>query len=79
MINVEVERNSAESATNVLRRFTKRVQGAGILNRVRNLRYSKRAESRYVKKKRTLKSIKRRTDREVQLKLGKISETPTRR
>jgi ribosomal protein S21 len=60
MINIEVQKNNNESATNLLKRFTKRVQGAGILNRVRSLRYSKRAESKYVRKKRTMKSLKRR-------------------
>ncbi len=79
MINVEVERNSSESATNVLKRFTKRVQGAGVLNRVRKLRYAKRAISPYVKKKRTLKVIKRRNDRNALIKMGKIVENPHQR
>jgi ribosomal protein S21 len=78
MINVEVQRNNNEGATNVLRRFTKRVQGSGILNKVRSLRYSKRAESRYVRKKRTLKGLVNRTERERLLKLGKIVETSRR-
>jgi ribosomal protein S21 len=75
MINVEVQRNSSESATNLLKRFTKRVQGAGILNRIRGIRYSKRAESRYVRKKRTLKALKRREDRDHLIKLGKIVDS----
>ena len=74
MINVEVERNSSESATNVIKRFTKRVQGAGVLNRVRKLRYAKRAISPYVKKKRTLKVIARRNERNLGIKMGKIVE-----
>jgi ribosomal protein S21 len=75
MINVEVERNNSESATNLLKRFTKRVQGAGILNRVRGIRYSKRSESRYVRKKRTLKALKRREERAHLTKLGKIVDS----
>lgn len=75
MINVEIQRNGTENAISVLKRFTKRVQGAGILVRVRSLRYSKRAESRYVRKKRTLKALKRRTDRDLALKLGKTVDT----
>jgi len=74
MINVEVERNNSENAVNVLKRFTKRVQGSGVLNRVRNLRYSKRKESPYVKQKRTLKALKRRKEKDVLIKLGKITE-----
>ncbi len=79
MINVEVQKNNNENALTLLKRFTKRVQGAGILNRVRGLRYSKRAESRYVRKKKALKSLERRTFRDHQVKLGKISETYNQR
>ncbi len=79
MINVEIQKNSNENAINVLKRFTKRVQGAGILNRVRSLRYAKRDESRYVRKKKTLKTIRRRTAHELQVKLGKAPEGYVRR
>ncbi len=78
MINVEIQRNNNESAPNVLKRFTKRVQGAGILNKVRGLRYAERKPSPYVKKKRTLKGLKRRADRDVLIKMGKLSETRER-
>ena len=74
MINVEIQRNNNESAANVIKRFTKRVQGSGVLNRVRGLRYSKRSESPYVKKKRTLKTLKRRKNHETLVKLGKVAE-----
>jgi ribosomal protein S21 len=74
MINVEVQRNNNESAPNVLKRFTKRVQGAGVLNRVRGLRYAARKESPYVKQKRTLKTLRRRKERDVLVKMGKVPE-----
>jgi ribosomal protein S21 len=74
MINVEVQKNNNENAVTLLKRFTKRVQGAGILNRVRGLRYSKRSESRYVRKKRALKSLERRTLHEKAVKLGKATD-----
>jgi len=74
MINVEIQKNSNENAASVLKRFTKRVQGAGILSRVRSLRYAKRTESRFVRKKRALKGLARRKEREVMMKLGKITE-----
>jgi ribosomal protein S21 len=76
MINVEVQRTNNENPVNVIKRFTRRVQGAGILSRVRSLRYSKRSESRYVRKKRALKSLDRRKVRDMAIKLGKISENP---
>lgn len=74
MINVEVEKTNNESNANLIRRFTKRVQGAGVLPRVRGLRYSIRKPSRYVKKKRTLKALRERAVRNEMLKLGKIVE-----
>ncbi len=72
MINVQIEKNPTEHTTSTIRRFTKRVQEAGILNRVRGLRYSTRKESTYVRKKKTLKSLRRREEIQTLLKLGKM-------
>jgi len=78
MINVEVEKNSNENNVNVLRRFTKRVQGAGILSRVRSIRYSGRKQSKLAVKKRALKRIKNRGIMEDLAKLGKLPEKKVR-
>jgi len=72
MINVEVQRGNSENGLSLLRRFTKRVQGAGILPRVRSIRYAERVMSSSVKKKKTLKKIKRKGEIETLLRLGKI-------
>lgn len=79
MINVEVQKTGTENPMSVLKRFTRRVQGAGVLPRIRGLRYAKRAESRYVRKKRALKTLGRRVVRERLIKLGKIAEVAPRR
>ncbi len=71
--NVEVVRNGTENPLGLLRRFTKRVQGAGILPRVRGIRYHERTLSSYKRKMKTLEGIKRREDRDEQIKLGKIN------
>ena len=71
--NVEVERNNNENALGILRRFTKRVQGSGVLSRVRSLRYTLRTPSFYKKKKRTLEGIRRREEYARLVKLGKIT------
>lgn len=71
MINVNIEKNANESGSSVLRRFTKRVQEWGGLNRVRSIRYAERTKSDYVKKKNTLKVLNRRADNDLQIKLGK--------
>lgn len=72
--NVEVERTNNENNTNVLRRFTKRVQGSGILPRVRSIRYKLRDQSRYIRKKKALKKIGRRKEVDELIKLGKMQE-----
>lgn len=71
--NVEVTKNGSENPASLLRRFTKRVQGSGILPRVRSNRYHERTLSSYKRKMKTLEGIARRADRAEQIKLGKIN------
>lgn len=78
-INVEVSKNNNENAVNLLRRFTKRVRGSGILTRMRGRVYYKRQPSDYVKKMRTIKSIEKRVDIEKLKKLGKMPEQKKRK
>ena len=74
MINAEVVKTGTENNVNLIRRFTKRVQGSGVLPRVRSIRYSGRKLSEYVKKKKTLKVLKRRTEVNELIKMGKMTE-----
>jgi len=71
MINVEIIKNSGENALSVIRRFTRKVQGSGIIPRVRSLRSSTRVQSEYKVKQRALKLMKRREDMNELIKLGK--------
>ena len=73
-INVEVEKNNNESTANLIRRFTKRVQGAGIISRLRGERYAVREKSRNVRKGLKLKKLERKVVYEKLLKLGKVQE-----
>lgn len=77
-INVQVEKNDKENTAGLLRRFTKRVRGSGILSRVRGIRYYNREKSKYVQKKRTLKRLRKNTEINEMIKLGKITEQTTR-
>ncbi len=77
-INVQVEKNAGESTANLIRRFTKRVQGAGIIQKVRKSRYHERIKSENVKQTKRLKTLKRKVIYEDLLKLGKIAERPER-
>ena len=74
MINAEVVKTGSENNLNLIRRFTKRVQGSGILPRVRSIRYASRKMSEYVKQKKTLKSLKRREEVAELIKMGKMNE-----
>lgn len=78
MINVEVKKAGNENSVALLRRFTKKVQGSGVLPRVRGIRYSSRNISGNVKKKKTLKVLKKREEVAKLIKLGKIVENAKR-
>ncbi len=73
-INVQVEKNQNESSANVIRRFTKRVQGAGIIPKVRSGRYRTRIKSDNVQRRAKLKKLGKKETYEKLLKLGKIAE-----
>lgn len=77
-INVEIVRNGTENSMGTLRRFTKKVQGAGILPRVRSLRYNQRGLSSYKTKMKTLKSIRRKAEIMELIKMGKMQEKTSR-
>ena len=77
--NVEVSKNQNENNLNLIKRFTRRVQGSGILPRVRGIRYSTRKASEYVKKKKTLKVLKRKAEVVELIKMGKMTEKTARK
>jgi len=77
-VNAEVQKNDAENDVNLIRRFSKRVQGAGIIPRMRSRRYYSRTKSATVRRKQTLKVIKRREEVQELIKLGKMLEAPRR-
>jgi len=79
MKNIQVEKNASETNVNLLRRFTKRVQGSGVLSKVRSLRYATRKQSPYNVKKKALKNLRRKEEIAELIKQGKMSEKPGRR
>lgn len=76
-INVQVDKNNNESSANVIRRFTKRVQGAGIIQKVRASRYFNCIKSDNVQKTAKLKKLAKKEIYEKMLKLGKVKEQKT--
>lgn len=77
--NVQVTKNNNESSANVIRRFTKRVQGAGIVPKVRSGRYFNRIKSKNVQRFAKLKKLGKRETYEKLVKLGKVQEHRSRR
>lgn len=78
-VNVEVSKNNNENAISLIRRFTKRVQGSGIIPRVRSIRYNKRQPNRSKIKKSALVVLKMREEYQLLDKLGKLPEKKQRR
>lgn len=71
---IEVKKNANESNMNLVRRFTRKVQESGIIQKVKSKRYNKRAESKVKIKVATLKKLERKKTQEKLYKLGKVNK-----
>jgi len=69
--HVEVVKNQNEANATLVRRFTKKVQSAGLVKHVRTLRFRVRSLSVLKKKEKALKRITRKKETERLKKLGK--------
>jgi ribosomal protein S21 len=70
---IEVKKTGSESPTGLLRRFSRRVQDAGIIIKVKGGRYFARTQSKYKSKVSALHKLESRAKYEKLRKLGKIS------
>jgi ribosomal protein S21 len=69
---IEVRKNPNENNTSVLRRFSRKIQESGIIQKVKGSRYNERKESKLKVKKSTLNRLVRRKEIEKLRKLGKV-------
>ncbi|MBU6321505.1 MAG: hypothetical protein KGI78_02665 [Patescibacteria group bacterium] len=69
---VEVRRGKNESSSALIRRFSRRAQGLGIVREMRDRRYFKRYKSKNVEHKRALANAVKRARYNALVKLGKI-------
>lgn len=77
---VVIEKNQSENNASVIRRFTRKMQGTGILNQLRRHRYSERPLSPANRKNQALTRISRREKWNELYKLGKVTlEKKTKR
>lgn len=79
MINVEITRNPGENGLSLIRRFSRKVQSSGVIPRVRSLRFNDRVQSRFKVKQKALKTIGRRAEMALLIKLGKAQAKPERK
>lgn len=77
-VNVSVVKNGTENSMSLIRRFQKRVQGAGIVRRVKGNRYRARLQSKNRRKNSALVRVARRAEVKEKEKLGLIQERPVR-
>lgn len=71
---IEIKKNANENNASTLRRFTRRVQESGILQKVKSKRYNQRTSSKLAQKNAALKKIGKRKEIERLKKLGKLIE-----
>jgi hypothetical protein len=71
-VHIRVDRTEKENNMGVLRRFRTSVMGWGGPKRLRSLRYAKRAQSTFVKRKNRLRAIAKKATNERLYKLGLI-------
>jgi ribosomal protein S21 len=78
MINVEIKKNEHENATNLIRRFTRKIQESGIIIKVKKNRYNERPMSKLSEKVVAIRRIARRAEVEKLKKLGKMETRDAR-
>lgn len=75
---VEVKRGKNESASALIRRFSRRAQSLGLVRQMRDRRYFKRYKSKNVEHKRALVTAAKRARYTELVKLGKIDPAARR-
>jgi len=69
--HVHLVKKDKENSMAVLKRFSQKVRSAGIIPRVKSLRYNDRAASDLVRKQKALRKIKNKAEGDRLRKLGK--------
>ncbi|HEY4473687.1 MAG TPA: hypothetical protein VI957_00800 [Candidatus Paceibacterota bacterium] len=71
-VNVSVAKHGTENSMALIRRFSKRVQGAGIVRRVKGDRYHARSQSKNRRRTSALRRVKKREKTAELERLGLI-------
>lgn len=73
--NIAVEKSGTENTGAILRKFTQRARSAGIVQKMRKIRYRSRDLSKNARKKDALRRLTRRDQFEQLIKEGKLSDS----
>lgn len=71
-VTASVQKSGSESTPSLIRRFSKRVQGSGVVRRAKSIRYHARVASKTKKRASALRRIERVKEREEKERLGLI-------
>jgi len=71
-ITTTVKKTSSESTPSLIRRFSKRVQGSGVVRRAKSIRYHARTLSKTKRRVSALRRLDRVAEREEKERLGLI-------
>ena len=77
-VNVSVVKHGTENSMSLIRRFTKRMQGAGIVRKVKGMRYKLRAQSKNRRKTSALVRVEKHAKKTEMEKLGLLEARPER-
>jgi ribosomal protein S21 len=77
-VHIEVKKNANENGTALIRRFTRKVMDAQIIQEVKGRRYNERPISALSQKVVTVRRLKRRAENDKLRKQGKLPEKKTR-
>lgn len=75
---IEVVKGASETSLSLMRRFSKRVSGSGIVRASRSRRYNERPKSALKQKNEAIKRMTKRASYERLKKLGKIKDAEPR-
>lgn len=78
MINVEVKKNQSEHVPGMMRRFTRKMQSSGVVQRVRSLRYHSRTKSKNMERRAAINVAGKREKFEELFKLGLVKKEQKR-
>lgn len=77
-INVSVVKTGSENSMSLIRRFSKRMQGAGIIRKIKKIRYRSRNQSKARRKISALRRVEKLEKTAERERMGLVQPKPMR-